>query len=522
MIYKFNGQIFKNKIIFLGIILTILFLPQVSLAANWYVDNVATGSNNGTSWTNAWQSFAAISWSSIQPGDTIYISGGITSKTYNEQLNIGANGVSGNPITIRTGQDAGHNGLVIIDGQAIINNCIRTWGRQYITITGEKNGSINMKCVNSAQSGIMAYNATNVKFHYIEVDNAGTANNHHGIQFSNTSQGGNEISYSSIHDAYQDAIQGGTNSAVNEYALVTIHNNNLYNISDDGIQSGGGLDIYNNTIGGMRVPPRGSGHPDGIQAMGGYVRIYNNTFHDFIGNSNIFVDPINLTGQIARNIYVYNNLFYTTQLNTGYTDAIEIWGDTPNPPNGLDSVYVLNNTIVDFGATGISVGPGKIGVAGTLTNTRIQNNIIYNTYKASGYGTAIMLGQGVYNTSDVVVDYNTVHEGNLGVSRLGWNGVGYAYNTFVANGYGQANGIHSVPNFISYIQYNLNNDYHLSSQDTSSRDRGINLLSYFTFDKDGVSRPQGSIWDIGAYEYIQTAPSSDTTPPSAPTGLIVQ
>lgn len=28
-------------------------------------------------------------------------------------------------------------------------------------------------------------------------------------------------------------------------------------------------------------------------------------------------------------------------------------------------------------------------------------------------------------------------------------------------------------------------------------------------------RPQGSAWDIGAYEFAETAPPPDTTPPAA-------
>lgn len=35
-------------------------------------------------------------------------------------------------------------------------------------------------------------------------------------------------------------------------------------------------------------------------------------------------------------------------------------------------------------------------------------------------------------------------------------------------------------------------------------------------------RPQGSAWDIGADEFAETAPPSDTTPPAAPSGLIVE
>jgi len=36
----------------------------------------------------------------------------------------------------------------------------------------------------------------------------------------------------------------------------------------------------------------------------------------------------------------------------------------------------------------------------------------------------------------------------------------------------------------------------------------------------GVSRPQGSAWDIGAYEYTGGTPP-DVTPPAAPSGITI-
>src|SRR3989344_9456483 len=67
------NQIFKNKIIiFIGIILAILFLPKISLAANRYVRQGATGLPNGTDWTNAYTSLPA----TLTRGDTYYIADG--------------------------------------------------------------------------------------------------------------------------------------------------------------------------------------------------------------------------------------------------------------------------------------------------------------------------------------------------------------------------------------------------------------------------------------------------------------
>ena len=90
-------------------------------AGDWYVDNAASGANNGTSWANAWRSPASVVWGSsgVKAGDTLYLSGGSTSKIYTETWSVGASGTASNPIRIAI--DAGnpsHNGLAIFDYDA--------------------------------------------------------------------------------------------------------------------------------------------------------------------------------------------------------------------------------------------------------------------------------------------------------------------------------------------------------------------------------------------------------------------
>jgi len=53
---------------------------------------------------------------------------------------------------------------------------------------------------------------------------------------------------------------------------------------------------------------------------------------------------------------------------------------------------------------------------------------------------------------------------------------------------------------------------HLQAGDAVATDHGLSLAAYFTTDKDGVTRPQGSAWDIGAYEFQTT--SSIASPPT--------
>jgi len=101
-----------NKIIILTLVL-ILSLSSVS-AVNWYVDNAVATSGTGQSWSTAWKNLANINWVSVKPGDTVYISGGTTSKTYYESLYPLASGTANNPIKITRGITAGHTGTPII------------------------------------------------------------------------------------------------------------------------------------------------------------------------------------------------------------------------------------------------------------------------------------------------------------------------------------------------------------------------------------------------------------------------
>src|SRR3981189_2235981 len=79
----------------------LIFLLFCSLSisadgANWYVNSAASGSSSGVEWTNAWSNWSSIKWASINPGDTIYVAGGV----YSGQLTIGRSGTAGSAAII--------------------------------------------------------------------------------------------------------------------------------------------------------------------------------------------------------------------------------------------------------------------------------------------------------------------------------------------------------------------------------------------------------------------------------------
>lgn len=126
----------------------LLLLAINANATTWYVDNTATGANNGTSWVNAWTSLDAIT-SLVSPGDTVYISGGPSSQTYSGTSNWQPpGGTSANPVTYSTGQDASHNGVVVIDGGGAADFVADNGALHWITFTGNVNGNRNLTIQN--------------------------------------------------------------------------------------------------------------------------------------------------------------------------------------------------------------------------------------------------------------------------------------------------------------------------------------------------------------------------------------
>jgi hypothetical protein len=158
--------------LFLGLSVS---LVSDAAAATYYVSKAAAGTNNGTSWANAWNELDKIAWLAIKPGDTIYLDGGANGLTYRTALAPTVSGTAGAPIRVWRSEEAGHNGVVTIFGG---RSTLLPYSAQ-ATYTYQT-------------SGVLPYGIGFDRVQYIEVDGRdwmkiviyGT--NGHGVRISNS------------------------------------------------------------------------------------------------------------------------------------------------------------------------------------------------------------------------------------------------------------------------------------------------------------------------------------------------
>lgn len=181
----------------------------------------------------------------------------------------------------------------------------------------------------------------------------------------------------------------------------------------------------------------------------------------------------------GSNCWIYNNVIYKSQ---GYAIDLRL----------MSSVYLLNNTCVSNTAAIISTDS---------TNVWIENNI------------ATRNGQGIahYSNSVVTVRNNLSFDNNMIVGL----GYGWDYRTTEAattnanlfnvtdiNGTLTTN---SVSYDAEFVSADTGNFRLLSGSD--ARNTGL-LQTIFNTDYDAISRPQESLWDMGAFELALEAPPS--------------
>jgi hypothetical protein len=469
-------------------------------AASWYVDNAAVGANNGTSWTNAWNSFSKAIWGTggVKAGDTLYISGGSSSKTYyassNYLLNVGASGASDtNRITIKVGPDAGHNGTAILDGNgyAGIISCMQ----DYVTIDGEVNGERHLRVQNNLHDGygyaVEMSNSSYSNMRYVEIVKA-------DIGIGAVWGYGGRFSNLYLHDIRGDAAIrfNGRNHFNPSYDQTFVESSEIQLNSPldksgpgpDGIQGCFGLTVDGNYIHaevGAQAP--NTNHMDFVQMQAYYITIKNNHFRNIVDSA---LDLDYGDSAPIGHIRIFNNVI-DMGYYAGVPSGLRIYSPGGSRPTQWIDIHFNSNTIVDQAHSEVHQYVIRIDDNGSnpsVSNVEIRNNIFFD----SGPNIAIIPASSNYTAADWNFDYNLLNAGSEGGVAVSIDGSSYS----------QAHPRTGVPAFVSYSKLSAANDYNLLGSDTAARDLGASIDSFYASDKNGVARPQNGAWDIGAYEAV--------------------
>jgi len=201
-------------------------------------------------------------------------------------------------------------------------------------------------------------------------------------------------------------------------------------------------------------------------------------------------------------VEAYNNVIYHVGLADPQGEAaayscIYLAGITNTGAAGTGTVQAFNNTLSDCSPNNSSLASGlrgafNVGGGPATLLLNLRNNVVYQ------------------NAGEIYVD--GVKSQITGDHNL-WFGVGAAPTQ-------TTNNIDADPVFAN----RAGNDFHLTSTSTSpAKDAGLTVVPNNTLvptteqgkakDKDGVPRPQGTAFDMGAYEYFVGGSTTTTENP---------
>jgi hypothetical protein len=493
-------------------------------AAHWYVDNAAVNSpNTGRSWAEAWTNFASVVWggNGVNAGDTLFISGGTTGKIYTEIWGVGADGTADAPIRIALdAAHTNHNGPVIFDYNHLgdfANVSALLCLRDYVTFDGNVNGERRLvfRNLRNVTNGMGAECLVADGTRGVVVDHVMFTNCNAPIRLIYGTQF--RVSHCDFRAVRGEAAilaaacSGGWDANLiysNSFELL-FNTNTPPNAPEpyfgpDGIQCGDGVSIFGNVFREVAVTDRytSTQHPDFIQTVGNFTRIYNN---EFINVGDSAIDRGLYSGPVVDGVWIYNNVFRIVEAIDQFPEFIRIYNGAPTL---MRDVRICNNTFVD-NPDWISIRFSNYGVPLGVSNA-IQNNIFYRCGGGRFRPVIHFEDTCAFTSNSFEFDANIyVGSSNLQAYVI----YGSVFPASVWTRTFEPRGKTNAPVFRFYSPYHPSNDLHLADTDTAASGAGVDLSAMFQSDKDGAPRPVGAPWSIGAYEHPGGAPIVTGAPP---------
>ncbi|MBI4560085.1 MAG: right-handed parallel beta-helix repeat-containing protein [Candidatus Hydrogenedentes bacterium] len=423
----------------------------------FYVDGMSGEDSNPGTLAQPWRTLQ-YAGQTATAGQTVYIRAG----TYAERLIPQNSGGDGNYIVF-----SGYPGeTVTIDGTSIVlpddqAGLVEIADRAYIRISG-------LRIVNAGPNGdntavlVMRSNHVTIENNYTN----NTVSSGIGVwESSDVLVDGNEVVLA-CNDGQQECI---TLAGVSAFEV----RNNVVHDGGPGTNGGEGIDAkdgsYNGSIHDNDVYNLNSRLGIYLDAWDKHtynIEVYRNRVHDIFGADGFTL--ASEVGGLLENIRIFNNVAYRCAMN-GITIS---YNGLPAPLRPIHNVWIVNNTFYQNGSAdwggGISIENPDIQSI-VIRNNICSENVVFQIQIDSGY--SIPLNQ-------LTIDYNLIDP---------------------FRDYGdEVRGDSYVEDSAAFVNA-ASGDFHLTAS-SAAIDQG-RATDAPAQDFDGTTRPQGTGYDIGAFEF---------------------
>ena len=457
--------------------LAFLLLVSPVFSANWYVRKGASGSNNGTSWTNAWNELSSINSSSVACGDTVWLAGG----TYTTNLTVSKNCTSSSQLTIQSvlssdsvpTSAAGYTAAVL--NQVVVQDAsFVTSSGAYITISG-RHGIIGTE----GTFGIVIQCSTNCDT--ITVTSSGATSN------------------------------------------ITLTEMELY--GPPCVTSGG------NGEGSCAGDTHGVDH-------GPYASTNLTIDHMWMHRFGEIVRPYQWTNYVVQYCDLdttretpdeHEDIMYAANPSSGTMRYNVIWG---SPNDGIffdfggNSLTFYGNVVFHSGGGILTFKPGYSGNSLIMYNNTFSSDETFGDYICpnncpwidlsgvdSGGATSVaennIFDHVAFSGSPTSADYNA-YSSDIGKNDNGAHSFTYTSAFAAAN--------------TQFMSVNTSNpvvsNYQLTASGVTTFQKGVALSSPYNLDANGNARGASGSWTIGAYQYGTGTPPLAPNPPTLLTVVV--